>query len=304
MQHSTEVFLGLPDGIWTDYIFPHFSQQELMNAALLSKKAYSLVRSPNLWKELVVYENRHDTYASSRSITHFDLLTRKFTKLERINVYLGKMWSSSIRNIPPDRYGDWILALRSLFSPGDRQIGNLRKLRLDFNHHGSVISREDCERFFSELQEYSRQFHLYIQDVTLKEICHHQCHIHVRWWNWLEDFLVLAPRFWSSVEKLDIGDTTLNNSRSGQTYQTPIIFRRIVKHCPRLKVLAITTWSSCDQEAIIRMLKIIEGSDIVEFELKTGYTSKSFTHFRSLSHQIDVKYVFAEDRLHMSIIKK
>lgn len=309
MQDSTEAFLGMPDGIWIDYIFSHFSQQELIIAALWCKKAYSLVRSPKLWKELVVYENPHDTFTGSRSITHFDMLTRKFFKLESINICLRKRWSPSIRNIPPDRYSDWIMALRrSLLTSGDGHRSILKKLQLDFNHHGSVITREDCERFFSELQEYSSQFPGLIQDVTLKEICHHQSHIHVRWWNWMDDFLLVAPDFWSHVEKLDIDDSTVHVSRTGQS--GPILmdeqsFGRMVEYCPRLKMVAITTWSSCKQKQINRMLKVIEGSNIARFHIKATWITRGYIKFRPLSsHNIDVKYVFEEDRIDMSVIKK
>ena len=338
MQSSAYALKGIPDGIWTHNILSLLEQKDQINAALVCKKMFSVVRShvqlleiPNrIWiHDILPYLDQHD-------LTNLSLVSKKMLSISRnpklwikLVIYerpthyyspgrsihyfrsLAKQFDnlSSVticlkdkwQGEPQTAFEEIILALKELVKLGQElRYDKLRSMEFHINHHGLLFPRSDCLSLFKTLEDLSYKSPTLIQDVKLKETCTHQSYI--RWWHWTEEFVQQAPNFWSRVQKLDIDDTNLNYSRTYKIDEKA--FCTILEGCPRLTELNISSWSSCNCKQLHFILRELEDSIIELFNYKTGWIMNEPNNFQSHIYHVNWNHCVSDDMLLFCATKK
>ena len=104
------------------------------------------------------------------------------------------------------------------------------------------------------------------------------------------------------MEKLEIDDTNLNYSRTYKIDEPS--FGTILRCCPELEELIITSWTSCNQRQLQYMMKEVEGSKLQVFTYKTGWITKEPKDVKSETYHTNWHYDAEEDKLTFSAVKK
>ena len=239
---------GLPDEIWLHHILPFLPQKDLLTTALLSKKMNSLSRNTTLWHEVELFAS-----PDTRSMDHFMFLMSMFKNVTTLKVSVTRPYIGDICYDPIDENEDLKNAIKNLLLTKP----SVTRSELSFQNLGLQNPREDLRPIFEVFEEYGT----YIDQVKMIE---NGLKSYVRWYNWIEEFIDVAPTLCSHLRVLELCDIELH------PYPVdPNAVPNIIKGCQQLEELRIESKVLMRARELRNMLEEMENSRMLKFHYKT-----------------------------------
>ena len=253
-------------------IMTFLNQSDLLAAALVNKKMNRLARDPTLWKKVELFPS-----SSLRSMQHFLWLIRLFPHVNTLKVTLGRQGDQEF-NFQDDN-NQLKQAVTNLLI----QRPSVSSFELDFHNLGIMFPRTVCLPLYQIFDQ-----HAYgITNVKITEVSQDS---YVKWYDWTEEFIDVAPRFWVHVKELKLNDIGLLSFPANNG-----ALSNIVKNCGQLEKLLIHSRSVLKLVDLQNMLQDMEDSKLKVFrysseqEIRHWNDSKSeWNNLKSKSYHISI----------------
>ena len=279
--------IDLPDEILI-WIMTFLSKRDLLTAAIVCKKLNTLARDSTLWKKLELIPK-----SSLRSMENFMSLIGKFSLVDTLKVTLKRDGDNELNFTPIEENEQLRQAVANLLI----QKPSVKNIELDFHYLGLKLPSTDCHPLYNTFEEHG----FGIQNVKISEVGEHS---YIRWYHWTEEFLVVAPRFWSHVKVLKLNDVCLPLSFPADNGA----LSKIIKNSGHLEELFINSRSILRLNDVQNFLTDMEDTKLQIFDYMSDWdirhpsdSESEWCNLKSKSYHIRIEGNEEKRKHYMSI---